>query len=447
MFATASAAASSPRRSSAAAASAAAAAATALLLALGSAAGAASAAAAAPAQSFFSQAEPSAQEQFLLELVNRARANPAAEGAMLATITDPTALQNYSYYSVDTGKLRSDFASYAAQPPLAFSPALMSSARTQALDQATHGFQGHSGTNGSTLRDRLLAVDYGFHMAGENTYAYAENPLFGHIGLNADWGVPDLDHRENIMNYEAGGPVYREVGIACVPSAVAGFGPLVITQDFGVPADDTRAYVLGVIYQDKNANGRYDEGEGLGGVSVTPDAGGFFTKTSASGGFALPLPAGVASGRLGLTASGAGLGAPRRKSVSFVAGRNVKVDFTSADAADTRVAQVAVQALSAVASSDGSRVGVVTVTRAGGDLAKALAVELNVGGSAKAGVDYHSLPKSLTIAPGHKSVTLRIKGTGATFSGTRKVRLSVDAGSGYLTTGPTQVQVKILGQN
>ena len=398
-------------------------------------------------QSFLAQAEPSSQEQYLLELINRARANPAGEGAMLAGIQDPEILRYYAYYAVDTNRLRSDFASYAVQPPLALSPALMSSARTQAIDQAEHGFQGHSGTNGSTLRDRLVAVNYPFRMAGENTFTYVSNPFFGHVGLNADWGVPELDHRENLMNYEAGGPVYREVGISCVPTAIKNFGPLVVTQDFGQPLDEKLAFVTGVIYQDRNNNGTYDEGEGLGGVSVTPEAGAFFTRTSASGGFCLPLPADQSGGSLGVVASGGGLGAPRRKSVAFVAGRNVKLDFTGNDAVDSSVAQVTVAALSKVASSDGSRVGVVTVSRAGGSLSKELTVSLRIGGTAKAGVDYHALPATVTIPAGQDSASLQVQGAGQVFAGVKKVKLRLDSGSGYLPGGRTTAKVKILGQD
>ena len=76
----------------------------------------------------YPQPNPSADEQFMLERINIARANPPAEGRMLAAITDATILQYYSYYDVSTAKLISDFAGYSAQPPLAMNAELCASA-------------------------------------------------------------------------------------------------------------------------------------------------------------------------------------------------------------------------------------------------------------------------------------------------------------------------------
>ena len=105
---------------------------------------------------------------------------------------------------------------------------------------------------------------------------------------------------------------------------------MVVTQDFGKPSDSTTAYVVGVVYSDKNANGSYDQGEGLAGVTVVPSSGTYYAVTPAAGGFVLPLPA-TGAGTLTLTASGGGLGAARTKTISWTAGTNVKVDFTTAD--------------------------------------------------------------------------------------------------------------------
>ena len=88
------------------------------------------------------------------------------------------------------------------------------------------------------------------------------------------------------------------------------------------------------MYQDANGNGSYDEGEGLAGVTVTPDGTNYYAVTTATGGFVIPLPA-SGSGTLTITASGGALGAARVKTVSYTAGTNVKVDFTPADAIST----------------------------------------------------------------------------------------------------------------
>jgi hypothetical protein len=63
-------------------------------------------------------------------------------------------------------------------------------------------------------------------------------------------------------------------------------------------------FITGVAYQDTNSNGLYDPGEGLAGISITPDHGGWSAITSTSGGYAIPVPAN--SGAYVLTATGAG---------------------------------------------------------------------------------------------------------------------------------------------
>jgi hypothetical protein len=261
----------------------------------------------------------------MLELVNQARANPRSEGQRLASSTDANVLTYYNYYKVNTGTLANQFATYAAKPPLAMNSALCASARKHSLDQAAHGVQSHNGTDGSTFDGRIVSAGYGDYTSlGENVYAYIYNAYFGHVGLNADWGVPSLDHRVNIMNY--GSYAFKEMGIAIVPTAIKNFGPNVVTQDFGSPRDPNRAFLLGVVYADRNGNGQYDPGEGLNGVQILPNSGDLYAVTQSAGGYAIPLPT-TGSGTLTLTISGGELGETQTVAVNFIAGQNVKVDI------------------------------------------------------------------------------------------------------------------------
>ena len=108
----------------------------------------------------YPQPNPSNAEQFMLERINVARANPAAEGQMLAHVQDSEILRYYGHYNVDTGKLVSDFAKIAARPPLAFNAKLMASSRQHSLDQASAGFQGHDGSDGSHFDQRITGQGY-----------------------------------------------------------------------------------------------------------------------------------------------------------------------------------------------------------------------------------------------------------------------------------------------
>ena len=353
----------------------------------------------------FPQPDPSSQEQYLLELINAARLNPAAEGQMLAGVTDSEILRYYSYYKVSTSQVISDFNSYAAKPPLAFNADLMVSSRQQSLYQASAGVQSHNSADGTTFDKRISATGYQWGGLGENIYAYSETPFFGHVGLMVDWGVPSLDHRANVMNTDTDIPTFREIGISCVASSIKDFGPLVITEDFGTPADSTLAYVTGVVYQDSDGNGAYDEGEGLSGVTVTPDGGTYYAVTATAGGFVIPLPT-SGSGTLTITASGGALGAPRTKTISYTAGTNVKVDFTTADPVNT-VPVVSISAPIKVATVNGSTAQI-TIARSG-DTSSALTVALTFGGTAVNGVDSTLIPSSVTIPAGSGSVDLPVQ--------------------------------------
>lgn len=279
----------------------------------------------------YQQPNPSNDEQYMLELINAARANPTAEGSRLANATEADILQNYQYFKINTALLAVQFAAYKASPPLAFNAVLMASSKQQSTDQATNGFQGHDSSNGTTFDTRITNDGYRWSLVGENVYAYSQSAYFGHVAFNADWGVPSLDHRVNIMNSNAAYPLYREIGISCVPTANSKVGPMIVTQDFGTPATSSTAYILGVVYNDSDQSGSYNQGEGLGGVTVMPASGTYFATTSSSGGFVIPLPA-TGSGTMTVTASGGSLGGARVKTISWTAGTNVKVDFTTADA-------------------------------------------------------------------------------------------------------------------
>ncbi|MBL8249909.1 MAG: hypothetical protein JNK95_16295, partial [Candidatus Competibacter sp.] len=184
----------------------------------------------------YSHGDPSGEEQLMLEMINRARANPPAEGVRLANTTDSDVLNSYNFFNVNLAQLQSEFNSYPVRPPLAFNSSLIIAARLHSQDMASNDFQSHTGSTGSTLVQRFASAGYtGWTNAGENIYAYSVSVFYGHAGLNVDWGVSSLGHRKNIMNFEAGSSVFREIGIGIIPESnpATQVGPLVITQDFG----------------------------------------------------------------------------------------------------------------------------------------------------------------------------------------------------------------------
>ncbi|MES2764252.1 MAG: CAP domain-containing protein [Bacteroidota bacterium] len=283
---------------------------------------------AAPNATIYSHGDPTDEEQYTLELINRARANPTEEGIRLANTTDPDVTSSYQYFNINTNTVKTQFAGYPSRPPLAFNEKLISAARKHSQWMKDNNTQSHTGANGTSPFQRMNNEGYtGWSNAGENVAAYARSLWHGHAGFNVDWGTQnqiDLGHRENIMNFK--NFTYTEIGVGIIHASGGGnqVGPMIITHDFGRRAD---YFLTGVVFKDNNNNGFYDVGEGVSGVTVTPSKGTFYAITSSSGGYAIPMT--NVSGPVSVTASGTGIGGSATKNVSF-SGENVKLDFTSA---------------------------------------------------------------------------------------------------------------------
>lgn len=271
----------------------------------------------------YSIGEPTDEEQLMIEWLNRARANPAAEAERLRATTDPLVLAAYNYFNVDLDLMVAQLAALAPVPPLAPSAALTASARRHSQDMLANGFQGHYGSDGTSPEDRITAAGYVLAGCGENIFAYAQSPWHAHAGFEADWGPgpggmqEPPGHRIIIHTGE-----FREVGVGLVWGTNGAVGPLLVTQDFGVPWP-LRACVTGVAYYDLNTNGCYDAGEGLGGVNVTVSGANYYAVTVNSGGYAVPI---LENGAYTVTFSADGL-AGGQGAVTVTDLKNVKLDF------------------------------------------------------------------------------------------------------------------------
>ncbi len=291
---------------------------------------------AAPSQPY-SIGDPSGLEQYSLELINRARMNPTAEGVILASFSsDPVIGPNYTGFQVNLNQLMADFAAIPAQPPLAFNSALISASRFQSQDQVNNNYQGHvfpvTGVPTNTLQTRLATAQYPVvgTTLGENVFARIPSALFAYVGLNVDFGqtVLPLPHRTAIMNINLP-VVFKEFGAGFVTGSGSNVSPMVTTQVFATSANDaTTPFLTGVAYRDRDLDSFYSAGEGLGGITVMPDVGTFFAITSSSGGYTIPLknlPVGTSVARL--TFSGGALTTPVTKDVTLNGIANVKADL------------------------------------------------------------------------------------------------------------------------
>src|SRR4051812_20945007 len=188
----------------------------------------------------YSIGNPTNDEQYYLVLINRARANPPAEGLRLAALTDPNILAAYSVFGVNLVLMQVQLAALLPSPPLSMNATLVTAARAHSQNMLQYNYQGHSGPDGDlmTRLQNYTSGALGFTL-GENVYAYSKSVSYGHTGFEVDWGgtianggmqVPP-GHRLNIHNAS-----FREAGIGVVLGSgpgSGGVGPQLVTQDFG----------------------------------------------------------------------------------------------------------------------------------------------------------------------------------------------------------------------
>jgi len=290
------------------------------------------------ATTFLAAREPSSLEQYYLELVNRARANPNAEVTRLSAETwgdtgSPAAA------NLNEG-LAPGTISAAAKPPLAFDTRLIDAASDYsdlllANEAFTHTYAG------TTPKSRMTAAGFPFVPSwgtGENlalTTANVPNPVDSdrveehHMNLFIDGDVPDRGHRLSILNAS-----YREVGIAIRADSDSDsfFGPpytedVVSTQNFAF--SQGRIFVTGVIFFDTNSNTFYDPGESAGILSLVVKNGANTTVASGtsfgSGGYSINL-SGQPAGSYTLVARN-GIGEEATAAFTWNGSTNVKADI------------------------------------------------------------------------------------------------------------------------
>ncbi len=253
--------------------------------------------------------QPTAQEVLIVELINRARANPDAEalryGIGLNDGITGTAL------------------TATPKPPLAHNLALISAARKHSqwmLDTDTFD---HTGVNGSSPGDRMKAAGYVFTGAwsngeniawgatGGNTINLTTYALSHHQGLFKSPG-----HRENMLS--AG---YREIGIGQKQGNFTSGGNMLLssmlTEAFAKTG--SQYFLTGVVYNDTNSNRFYDVGEGLSGITLTISGKGY--AVYATGAYTIPL----SNGTYDVSVSGDVLGTPVFRTVQ-ITNANTKLD-------------------------------------------------------------------------------------------------------------------------
>ncbi|HEX3358812.1 MAG TPA: CAP domain-containing protein [Tepidisphaeraceae bacterium] len=283
---------------------------------------------------------PSGREQEMLQLVNRMRTNPAAELNLLTQSNNADVNNAINFFHVNLKVLAQQWAKLTPVAPLAWNANLYNSATGHSQMMIAKDQQSHQLPGEADLAGRITAAGYGNYItAGENVFASETSPFDGQAGFAIDWGSVangiqnPPGHRNNIMDSD-----FREIGISIVDSTKAdkNTGPQAVTEDFGNRTNLGNPFFLGAVYNDKNGDGFYEDGEGIGGATITLKSGNktFTTTSMTAGGYQVQVPAGTYS----VIASGDALGGTISLGNVTVGSQNVERDFRMGQVSFTSIA-------------------------------------------------------------------------------------------------------------
>jgi uncharacterized protein YkwD len=263
-------------------------------------------------------AVPTAQEQYMIELINRARRTPpqfAIDYNLAVPLTDAS-----------------------PQPPLAVNPYLTDSARGHAQEMATYNYFAHTSTvTGKAPNQMAREAGYPLPALFANNQNYIESIAAGGFSSYTDALAPlkllledpntnPPGHRIHLLAIDSFYQQHDEIGVGygSNPSSnYKNYWAIHTAYD-----DAAGKFLTGVAISDAIVSDNfYTPGEGLGGVTIsarrTSDGAVFTTPTFASGGYSLRLNPGTYD----VTASGPGFASPVTVNGIVMGSSNVKRDF------------------------------------------------------------------------------------------------------------------------
>lgn len=214
-----------------------------------------------------------AEEQLIVELVNRARLDPLGE----------------------LGRQDDGFAAGVTTAPkeaLAVVETLSDASDAHSQDMDNRDFFSHTNPDGDSPSDRAIEAGHGSRFTGENI------GWIGSTRTTFDEQARAQDHHDNLWDSDGHqqnfmSDFWSEIGVGYDYGSYRGYdGSTFVTEMFG---DRGETYLTGVVIDDQDGDRFYDIGEGEGDVRITAYDGEetYATATWDSGGYTLALPPGT----------------------------------------------------------------------------------------------------------------------------------------------------------
>ncbi len=242
-----------------------------------------------------------AEEQMIVELVNRARLDPLGE----------------------LGRQDEGFAAGVTTAPkeaLAVVETLSDASDAHSQDMDNRDFFSHTNPDGDSPSDRAIDAEHGSRFVGENI------GWIGSTRTSFDEQARAQSHHDNLWDSDGHqqnfmSDAWSEIGVGYDYGDYLGYsGSTFVTEMFG---DRGETYLTGVVIEDADGDEFYDIGEGQGDVKITAYSGDdvYATATWESGGYTLALP----SGDYRVVFEGGDLDVPYETNVT-IGNENVKLD-------------------------------------------------------------------------------------------------------------------------
>ena len=255
----------------------------------------------------------SPQEQYMLELINAARANPAEQAKRLG---------------LDLNRGLSPGAiSASPKPPLVMHRVLLEASRLHSSDMLARKYFDHTSPNGVGPSARAQAQGF-----PGGVWENIANVGYGQSGKSDTWATlashnalfRSAGHRRNMLTQNHS---FIGLGVIIGPELTSNKS-MMTTQKYAPSsaARDGRRFVTGVAYLDLDKDRFYTPGEGIAGVKVTSAGNSFWAQTRQSGGFAMPV---ARSGEQTITFDVPGAGRISR-TLRLEGSRNRKLDLRNA---------------------------------------------------------------------------------------------------------------------
>lgn len=242
-----------------------------------------------------------AEEQLIVELVNRARLDPLGE----------------------LGRQDEGFAAGVTTDPkeaLAVVQTLSDASDAHSQDMDDRDFFAHTNPDGESPSDRAIEAGHGSRFVGENIGWVGSTRTSFDEQARAEGHHDNLwdsdGHQQNFMSER-----WSEIGVGYDYGDYLGYeGSTFVTEMFG---DRGETYLTGVVIEDEDGDEFYDIGEGQGGVQITAFNGEdvYATATWDAGGYTLALPPGTYR----VVFEGGDLDVPYETDVT-IGNENVKLD-------------------------------------------------------------------------------------------------------------------------